>query len=69
MPKISTQSVLHVDDGPAIRTILSMQWEEAGIEARQAEEGIDGLASANGSITLEQESWKYFTAASVLLPL
>ena len=43
MPKISTHSVLHVDDDPAIRSLLSRQLENAGIEARQAEDGIDGL--------------------------
>jgi CheY-like chemotaxis protein len=43
MPKISSHSVLHVDDDAAIRTILSMRLEEAGLEARQAEDGIDGL--------------------------
>jgi CheY-like chemotaxis protein len=32
-----------VDDDPGIRTVLSMELEEAGIEARQAEDGIDGL--------------------------
>jgi CheY-like chemotaxis protein/DNA-directed RNA polymerase subunit RPC12/RpoP len=32
-----------VDDDPSIRDFLSMQLEEAGFEAWQAEDGIDGL--------------------------
>jgi CheY-like chemotaxis protein len=36
-------SVLLVDDDPSIRDLLAAQLEEAGFEARQAEDGIDGL--------------------------
>jgi CheY-like chemotaxis protein len=36
-------SVLLVDDDPAIREVLSMELEEAGFKAQQAEDGIDGL--------------------------
>jgi CheY-like chemotaxis protein len=43
MRENSPESVLLVDDDPAIRINLSMQLEAAGIEARQAEDGIDGL--------------------------
>ena len=43
MRDVSTNSVLLVDDDPAIRDVLSEQLEEAGFEARQAEDGIDGL--------------------------
>jgi CheY-like chemotaxis protein len=35
--------VLLVDDDPSIRDLLSMRLEQAGFEARQAEDGIDGL--------------------------
>lgn len=44
MREVSEKSVLLVDDDPAIREILSMELEEAGFKARQAEDGIDGLA-------------------------
>ena len=43
MRDISANSVLLVDDDPSIREILSEELEEAGFEARQAEDGIDGL--------------------------
>ena len=43
MRENSPDSVLLVDDDSAIRINLSRQLEEAGIEARQAEDGIDGL--------------------------
>ena len=43
MREVSANSVLLVDDDPSIRDLLSMQLEEAGFEARQAEDGIDGL--------------------------
>ena len=43
MRDISANSVLLVDDDPSIREILSMELEEAGFEAQQAEDGIDGL--------------------------
>jgi CheY-like chemotaxis protein len=43
MREDSSNSVLLVDDDPDIREILSMQLEEAGFEAQQAEDGIDGL--------------------------
>ena len=43
MCEVSANSVLLVDDDPSTRDILQMQLEEAGFEARQAENGIDGL--------------------------
>ena len=44
MRDASANSVLLVDDDPAIREVLSMELEEAGFKAQQAEDGIDGLA-------------------------
>jgi CheY-like chemotaxis protein len=43
MRAVSANSVLLVDDDPTIREILSMELEEAGFKAQQAEDGIDGL--------------------------
>jgi CheY-like chemotaxis protein len=43
MRDVSANSVLLVDDDPSIRDILSSRLEEAGFEAQQAEDGIDGL--------------------------
>lgn len=43
MPKPSARRVLLVDDEPAIRSILSIRLEEAGFEAEQARDGIEGL--------------------------
>jgi CheY-like chemotaxis protein len=43
MREVSPNSVLLVDDDPSIRELLSEELEEAGFEARQAEDGIDGL--------------------------
>ena len=43
MRDVSANSVLLVDDDPSIREVLSMQLEEAGFKAQQAEDGIDGL--------------------------
>ena len=43
MRDVSANSVLLVDDDPTIRDLLSMQLEEAGFKAQQAEDGIDGL--------------------------
>src|SRR5208283_5985033 len=43
MREVSENSVLLVDDDPSIREILSMELEEAGFKAQQAEDGIDGL--------------------------
>lgn len=43
MREVSPNSVLVVDDNPSVRTLLSMHLEEAGFEARQAKDGIDGL--------------------------
>jgi len=37
------KKVLLVDDDASIRDLLALQLEEAGFEARQAEDGIDGL--------------------------
>ena len=44
MRENSAKSVLLVDDDPSTRDVLQMRLEEAGFEARQAEDGIDGLA-------------------------
>jgi len=43
MRDVFTNSVLLVDDSPTIRNILSRELEEAGFQAQQAEDGIDGL--------------------------
>jgi CheY-like chemotaxis protein/DNA-directed RNA polymerase subunit RPC12/RpoP len=43
MRDVSANSILLVDDDPTIREILSMELEEAGFKAQQAEDGIDGL--------------------------
>jgi len=43
MPEACPNCVLLVDDDPSIRDLLAMRLEEAGFEARQAEDGIDGL--------------------------
>jgi CheY-like chemotaxis protein len=43
MRDVSVNSVLLVDDDPAIRYGLSKRLERAGFEAQQAEDGIDGL--------------------------
>ena len=43
MRDISPNSVLLVDDDPSIREILSIELEEAGFKAQQAEDGIAGL--------------------------
>jgi len=44
MPQRAACRVLLVDDEPAIRNLLSRLLEEAGFEAEQAEDGLDGLA-------------------------
>jgi CheY-like chemotaxis protein len=41
---------LLVDDDPSIRDILSSQLEEAGFEAQQAEDGIDGLVKLRAKL-------------------
>ncbi|MGO8788300.1 MAG: response regulator [Terriglobia bacterium] len=43
MREVCPNCVLLVDDDPSIRDLLSMRLEQAGFEARQAEDGIDGL--------------------------
>jgi len=43
MRKVSSNSVLLVDDDPTIRNFLSSQLEKVGFKAQQAEDGIDGL--------------------------
>jgi CheY-like chemotaxis protein len=50
MPNICTDSVLHVDDDSAIRSILSKRLARVGIEARQAKDGIDGLVKLRDKI-------------------
>jgi CheY-like chemotaxis protein len=43
MRDVSANSVLLVDDDPTIWEILSVELEDAGFKAQQAEDGIDGL--------------------------
>jgi CheY-like chemotaxis protein len=43
MHDVSADTVLLVDDDPAVRGSLSKRLEAAGFEAQQAEDGIDGL--------------------------
>jgi CheY-like chemotaxis protein len=43
MSEDSPSSVLLVDDDPSIRAGLSIRLKKAGFEAREAEDGIDGL--------------------------
>ena len=43
MRKVSAKSVLLVDDDSSTRALLALHLEQAGFEARQAEDGIDGL--------------------------
>jgi CheY-like chemotaxis protein len=50
MGEASANSVLLVDDDPSIRNLLSVQLEEAGFKARQAEDGIDGLIKLRGEL-------------------
>jgi CheY-like chemotaxis protein len=50
MRAVSANSILLVDDEPAIRDVLSDQLEEAGFEAQQAEDGIDGLVKLRDMI-------------------
>ena len=44
MCAIAPNSVLLVDDDPAVRTLLSRQLKQKGFETREAEDGIKGLA-------------------------
>lgn len=50
MREISANSVLLVDDDPSIRELLSIELEEAGFKAQQAEDGIDGLAKLRDTL-------------------
>jgi CheY-like chemotaxis protein len=50
MSEVSAKSVLLVDDDPSLRDLLSMQLEEAGFKAQQAEDGIDGLVKLRGEL-------------------
>jgi CheY-like chemotaxis protein len=50
MRDVSANSVLLVDDDPTIREILSMELEEAGFKAQQAEDGIDGLVKLRNEL-------------------
>lgn len=43
MPDPSANCVLLVDDEPAIRDLLSIELEEAGFQAQEAQDGIDAL--------------------------
>ena len=46
----SAYSVLVVDDEPCLRDVIALQLEEAGFEAQQAEDGIDGLVKLRGTL-------------------
>jgi CheY-like chemotaxis protein len=50
MREVSAKGVLLVDDDPCLRELLTMQLEEAGFEARQAEDGIDGLVKLRNEL-------------------
>ena len=50
MRENSVKSVLLVDDDTSARDLLSRQLEAAGFEARQAEDGIDGLVKLRDEI-------------------
>lgn len=50
MREASANSVLVVDDDPSLRDLLTMRLEEAGFEARQAEDGIDGVTKLRGEL-------------------
>jgi len=50
MRDVSANSVLLVDDDPSIREILSMELQEAGFKAQQAEDGIDGLVKLRDAL-------------------
>ena len=50
MRAVAAKTVLLVDDDPSMRELLSVHLEEAGFEARQAEDGIDGLAKLRDEI-------------------
>jgi CheY-like chemotaxis protein len=50
MRKVSSNSVLLVDDDPTIRNFLSSQLEKAGFKAQQAEDGIDGLVKLRNGL-------------------
>jgi CheY-like chemotaxis protein len=50
MPGICASSVLLVDDDPSIRSLLSRHLEKAGFQAREAEDGIDGLVKLRDNL-------------------
>ena len=50
MRKVSSNSVLLVDDDPTTRNFLSSQLEKAGFKAQQAEDGIDGLVKLRNGL-------------------
>src|SRR5580658_7769640 len=50
MPKLTPSRVLLVEDDPSLRSLLSEQLEEAGFEAHEAEDGIDGLVKLRNEL-------------------
>jgi CheY-like chemotaxis protein len=50
MSEVSPNSVLVVDDDPAVRALLSMQLDEAGFETHEAKDGIDGLVKLRNEL-------------------
>jgi len=50
MSDLSANRVLLVDDDPSIRELLTVQLEEAGFQAEQAMDGIDGLMKLRNKI-------------------
>lgn len=50
MPEVYAGHVLLVDDDPSIREVLSVRLQEAGFEARQAEDGIDALVKLRNEL-------------------
>ena len=50
MREVAANSVLLVDDDPSLRDLLSMHLEKEGFEARQAEDGIDGLVKLRDTL-------------------
>ena len=50
MCAIAPNSVLLVDDDPAVRTLLSRQLKQKGFETREAEDGIEGLVKLRNEL-------------------
>ncbi|MGO8790994.1 MAG: response regulator [Terriglobia bacterium] len=50
MCAIAPNSVLLVDDDPAVRTLLARQLRKEGFETREAEDGIEGLVKLRNEL-------------------